>query len=118
MSGKSPLQARPVLSRQEGRIAIVTNAGGDAVDAAASARRESQGEFLVSDLPVRGTNGAFPGEPFGEDGWLRTAKACGPDASVVGVKSRGGVASPTGRTKPYSRDDGGRKARYSGESAP
>jgi hypothetical protein len=37
-SGKSALPARPVLSRQEGRIAIVTNAGGDAVDAAASAR--------------------------------------------------------------------------------
>src|ERR1700692_1572159 len=38
VSGKSALPARPVLSRQEGRIAIVTNAGGDAVDAAASAR--------------------------------------------------------------------------------
>jgi len=61
VSGKSPLQARPVFSRQEGRIAIVTNAGGDAVDAAASARAESQGEFLVSDFPARGTNGAWPG---------------------------------------------------------
>ena len=38
-SGKSVLPARPVLSRQEGRIAIVTNAGWDAVDAAASARK-------------------------------------------------------------------------------
>src|SRR6266536_5055716 len=38
-SGKSALPARPVLSRQEGRIAIVTNAGEDAVDAAASARK-------------------------------------------------------------------------------
>ena len=37
LSGKSALPVRPVLSRQEGRIAIVTNAGGDAVDAAASA---------------------------------------------------------------------------------
>ena len=57
------------------------------MDAAASARVESQGEVLVSDFPARGTNGAFPGEPFGEDGLLRTAKACGPDASEVGVKS-------------------------------
>src|ERR1700738_3881439 len=35
LSGKSALPVRPVLSRQEGRIAIVTNAGGDAVDAGA-----------------------------------------------------------------------------------
>ena len=38
-SGKSVLPARPVLSRQEGRFAVVTNAGWDAVDAAALARR-------------------------------------------------------------------------------
>ncbi|MGB8397526.1 hypothetical protein [Bradyrhizobium sp.] len=37
-SGKSVLPVRPVLSRQKGRIAIVTNAGGDAVDAKAPAR--------------------------------------------------------------------------------
>ena len=43
-SGKSVLPACPVLSRQEGRIAIVTNAGEDAVDAAASgAQGLSQG---------------------------------------------------------------------------
>ena len=39
LSGKSVLPARPVLSRQEGRFAVVTNAGWDAVDAAALARR-------------------------------------------------------------------------------
>src|SRR3981081_3369279 len=44
-SGKSALPARPVLSRQEGRSRVVTNAGGDAVDAAASARKCSQGGF-------------------------------------------------------------------------
>jgi hypothetical protein len=38
-SGKSALPARPVLSRQEGRFAVVTNAGWDAVDAAALARK-------------------------------------------------------------------------------
>src|SRR5260370_3878027 len=37
-SGKSALPARPILSRQEGRSRVVTNVGGDAVDAAASAR--------------------------------------------------------------------------------
>src|SRR5437868_10781775 len=37
-----------VSSRQEGRIAIVTNAGWDAVDAAASgAQMESQGRFIL-----------------------------------------------------------------------
>src|SRR5258707_6603791 len=42
-SGKSALPARPVLSRQEGRSRVVTNVGGDAVDALASARVCSQG---------------------------------------------------------------------------
>jgi hypothetical protein len=37
------------LTRQEGRIAIVTNAGEDAVDAAASARKVIAGRFSVSD---------------------------------------------------------------------
>src|SRR5207244_6637455 len=50
----------PVSFRQEGRIAIVTNAGRDAVDAAA-----------------RETNAVC----------LRTAKSCGSDAPIVGVKS-------------------------------
>jgi hypothetical protein len=45
-SGKSVLPARPVLSLQEGRIAIVTNAGGDAVDAAASARKVIAGRIF------------------------------------------------------------------------
>jgi hypothetical protein len=46
----------------------------------------------------------------------RTAKACGPDASAVGVKSRGGFKSPTGRTKPYSRGDGVKQARSPGRA--
>jgi hypothetical protein len=41
--GQISATSSPVLSRQEGRIAIVTNAGGDVVDAAASARKCSQG---------------------------------------------------------------------------
>jgi hypothetical protein len=50
------------------------------------------------------------------NGTTRTAKSCGPDASVVGVKSRGGLASPTGRTKPYSRGDGVKQARSPGRA--
>jgi hypothetical protein len=45
-SGKSVLPACPVLSRQEGRIAIVTNAGWDAVDATASARKVIAGRIF------------------------------------------------------------------------
>src|SRR6266536_2004633 len=68
-SGKSALPARPVLSRQEGRIAIVTNAGRDAVDAAASARKVVAGRFfreLVSEQPARRTNGA---NAYGKTVW-------------------------------------------------
>src|SRR6266536_4756384 len=68
-SGKSALPARPVLSRQEGRIAIVTNAGEDAVDAAASARKVVAGRFfreLVSEQPARRTNGA---NAYGKTVW-------------------------------------------------
>ena len=58
-SGKSALPARAILSRQEGRIAIVTDAGGDAVDAKASARNGVAGQaLLVSDQPARRTNDA------------------------------------------------------------
>ena len=61
-SGKSGLRARPVLSRQEGRIAIVTNAGRDAVDATASARSGNAGQgHPVSGQPARRTNGAATG---------------------------------------------------------
>ena len=45
-SGKSTLQTRAIPSRQEGRFAIVTNAGRDAVDAAASgAQRDRRAGF-------------------------------------------------------------------------
>jgi hypothetical protein len=46
----------------------------------------------------------------------RAAKSCGPDASVVGVKSCGGAKGPTGPTCHLLQDDGGKKARYSGVS--
>ena len=46
------------LIPQEGRIAIVTNAGWDVVDAAASARKCSQGGFRER-VTARRTNGAI-----------------------------------------------------------
>jgi hypothetical protein len=61
LSGKSALPARPVLSRQEGRSRVVTNAGEDAVDAAASARMDEQGGFSRERIQPRRTNGARPG---------------------------------------------------------
>src|SRR5260370_38153875 len=64
LSGKSALPVRPVLSRQEGRIAIVTNAGGDAVDAAASARRLFAGRFSVSGRQRAGRTAPKPGQAF------------------------------------------------------
>jgi hypothetical protein len=46
-SGKSALPARAIPPRQEGRFAIVTNAGREAVDAAASSRGNGAGRALV-----------------------------------------------------------------------
>src|SRR6202035_1242171 len=61
----------------EGRFAIVTSAGRDAVDADGALRRGRR---------------------------MRTAKSCGPDASVVGVKS----------AEENSADDGVKQARSPG----
>jgi hypothetical protein len=49
-SGKSSLQARPVPSHSEGRLAIVTDAGRDAVDADAPITNgtEADGEGVWS----------------------------------------------------------------------
>jgi hypothetical protein len=47
----------------------------------------------------------------------RTAKACGPDASEVGVKFCEGMKNPTGLTCQIPQGDGGKKARYPGVSA-
>jgi hypothetical protein len=63
----------------EGRIAIVTDAGLDAVDATASgAQMQSQGEMnLVSGMRRVNDPRFSPAKPLGEDGWSRTAKPCG-----------------------------------------
>ena len=67
-SGKSGLPARPVLSRQEGRSRVVTNAGKDAVDAAASARRLFTGRSVVSERPHAGRTTLFA---YGKTVWFR-----------------------------------------------
>jgi hypothetical protein len=60
-SGKSALSLA-TSRRGKGRFAIVTNAGWDAVDAAASARQVcSQGGIAVSEQQARRTNGAVSG---------------------------------------------------------
>ena len=77
---------------ERGASAIVTNVGaGSGGRGGARAHRWSQGGFHRS---VSGQDARR------RTALKRTAKACGPDASVVGVKSRGGVARPTGRTIP------------------
>ena len=55
--GQISATTRPILSRKEGRIAIVTNAGRDAVDAAASAREVIAGRSS-RERSARRTNGA------------------------------------------------------------
>jgi hypothetical protein len=66
------LLSRTVPPRQEGRLAIVTNAGRDAMDAAAQPDERR----------------LCPAEPFGEDGWPWTAKSCGSDAPTLASSLR------------------------------
>ena len=94
-SGKSVLPTRPVPPRQEGRIAIVTNAGWDAVDAAASARKVIAGR--VSRERAAGAQD--------ERRWLRTAKPCGPDTRCW-CQAAGGEFDPTGSISHQSGSDG------------
>jgi hypothetical protein len=93
---------------ERGALAIVTNVGaGSGGRGSAGAQVGSQGGFYRS---VSGHNARR------RTALQRTAKSCGPGASAVGVKSRGGFASPTGRTKPYSRGDGVKQARSPGRA--
>jgi len=70
---------------------IVTNAGWDAVDAAAPARRmRSQGGFPVSGHNARRRTAL-----------KRTAKSCGPDASTPASSLRRFCEPDRAQTKPY-----------------
>jgi hypothetical protein len=103
---KSPLELR--ASRPtEGRIAIVTDAGWDAVDAAAFCARSDRraGSYEpVSDHRV-----------CGREMLQRTAKSCGPDAPTLASSSRSCVG-PTGLRQNLSADDGGKQARSPGRA--
>ncbi len=66
------------------------------MDAAASARVCSQGEFSRERATARRTNGAKTRRSlFGEDGLLRTAKACG-SGTRCWCQAAGGGIDPTG----------------------
>jgi len=88
---------RAVPSRQEGRIAIVTNARRDAVDARASARKVAAGRGK----PVSGSHRA------GRTALLRTAKPCGPGARGW-RQAVGGEVDPTGSISHQAGSDGGK----------
>ena len=95
----------PVPARQEGRIAIVTDVGRNAVDAAApAALMGSQGGLWPVSDRQRGRRTALK----------RTAKPCGPGARgwrQVG----GGLRSPTGRANRQFAGDGGKTNSSPGE---
>src|SRR5215216_6677314 len=100
--------SQPVPARQEGRIAIVTDVGRNAVDAAAPAALNGLqgGLWPVSDRR-RGRRTVLK----------RTAKACGSGARgwrQVG----GGLQSPTGQCKPSIRRRWRQDEFVSRESAP
>src|SRR6266700_8213238 len=81
---------------------IVTDAGRDAVDAAAfCARRDCRAGWRKA--CERST-------ASGRTMLLRTAKSCGPDAPTLASSSRSRVG-PTGLRQDISADDGGKQAR-------
>jgi|SRR6267142_432884 len=86
-------QLAPSFSRQEGRSRVVTNAGGDAMDAAASARNGVAGR-----VSRERSTGAQDGRRF-----QRTAKPCGPDTRCW-CQAVGGDLDPTGSEQPLSRE--------------
>src|SRR5260370_396210 len=58
------------------------------------ARTRSQGGCPVSDHRAPDERRQSPAKPFGEDGWLRTAKSCGPGTRCW-CQVGGGFANPT-----------------------
>ena len=93
---------------QEGRIAIVTNAGRDAVDAAASCVR--------GDRRAGSSESVSDQQHADERCLLRTAKSCGPDAPTLASSSRMLCRPYRVRTQRKSADDGGKRARSPGRA--
>src|SRR6266704_2773012 len=85
---------------------IVTNAGWNAVDAAAfCARRDCRAGFTACERSTAS----------GREMLQRTAKSCGPDAPTLASSSRSRVG-PTGLRQDISADDGGKRARSPGRA--
>jgi hypothetical protein len=92
----------------EGRIMIVTDAGWDAVDAAASCARwdrRAGSSGLVSDH-----------RHADERRFSRTAKSCGPDAPTLASSFAEFCRPNRAMTKRYPRGDGGKRARSPGRA--
>src|SRR5713226_3964224 len=89
---------------QQGRIAIVTDAGWDAVDAAAFCAQWDRraGRKTCERSPARG-----------REMLQRTAKSCGPDTPTL-VSSLRSCVGPTGLRQNISAGDGGKRARSPG----
>ena len=87
-----------VPARQEGRIAIVTNARRDVVDAAASARKVDAGRGKL----VSGSRRA------GRTTLKRTAKPCG-SGTRGWCQAAGGEVDPTGSISHQAGSDGGKR---------
>ena len=88
---------RAVLSRQEGRIAIVTNARRDVVDAAASGATGCLQGGFGRERTQRARRTAL----------MRTAKPCGPDTRGW-CQAVGGEFDPTGSKSHQAGCDGGK----------
>jgi hypothetical protein len=105
---KSHLQPSP-SHPTEGRIAIVTDAGRDAVDAAAfDARWDRRAGFLWRSVSDQ--------QHADERRLLRTAKSCGPDAPTLASSSRKASRPYRARTSHISAGDGGKRARSPGRA--
>jgi hypothetical protein len=89
---------------EEGRIAIVTNAGRAAVDAGHIGAKDFAGRATVSETP-RAHDRCD----------RRTAKSCGPDARGLCVKLCGDAAARPGAHIDHPQGDGGNSATLPGE---
>ena len=94
-------------AQEEGRIAIVTNAGRAAVDAGHIGAMAFAGRATVSE-DVAHTTGVIS----------RTAKSCRPGARSLCAKSCGDVCSRPAPRISHPQGDGGNSASLPGESAP
>jgi hypothetical protein len=103
-SPKSPLYPPPSHPLDEGRIAIVTDVGMGCGGRGGVARAcGCRVGFLARERSAaRRRATPCPTEPFGEDGWLRTAKPCGPGTRCW-CQVGGGASAQPGLDKPSIR---------------